>query len=102
MSSARAHRVLCCLSEPGLGLTHKEQIAASLVHMAGLLWGLLASCFIYQTFSLMTLPSSPEMMGGSLGVRRSSVHTSFPNSPGREALSHHEVLTKRSSWGHTL
>lgn len=66
VSSARAHRVLCCLSELGLGLTHKEQIDASLVHMAGLLWGLLASCSIYQTFSLMALPSSPEMMGGSL------------------------------------
>lgn len=44
-------------------------------HTVGLLWGLLASCSIYQTFNLTALPSSPEMMGDP-GVRCSSAHIS--------------------------
>lgn len=83
-SSARAHRVLCCLSEPGLGWTHKEQIAASLVHTVGLLWGLLASCSIYQTFNLTALPSSPEMMDASWQSDAPACTHFFPTTLGGE------------------
>ena len=82
-------------------LDPKEQGALSLIHMAGLLWGLLPSCSIHQTFSIDRPASLPWDDGWSLEVS-SSLHMPLPNSPGWGALSHHEVVTKRSSWGHTL
>lgn len=91
--------MLCCLPEPGCGLTNKNRECILCPHWRLVLRAAAFLLHLPEFLNLTPLTLSPEMKNGSLGVRISILHDSTPRCG---ALPDHMVVTKRSLCDHAL